>query len=119
MDSSVANLRIQPFIVTLASMIGIRGLASRLTNNTNIDFGFGSDAGSVFARLVSEKSTVVTIFVIVFAGFLRAPFANGIRAASASDRRQPYRRRLRRIADPANQDLCVHLVRHYWLDLPE
>src|SRR5580704_12254838 len=65
----VANLRIQPFIVTLASMIGIRGLARRLTNNTNIDFGFGSDAGSVFARLGSEKSTVVTVFVIVFAIF--------------------------------------------------
>jgi ribose transport system permease protein len=80
----VANLRIQPFIVTLASMIGIRGLARRLTNNTNIDFGFGSDAGSVFARLGSEKSTVVTVFVIVFAVFSvllsRTVFGRRVRA---------------------------------------
>ncbi|HLK20043.1 MAG TPA: ABC transporter permease [Bryobacteraceae bacterium] len=65
----IANLRIQPFIVTLASMIGVRGLARRLTNNTNIDFGFGSDAGSVFARLGSDKTTVIIMFAIVFAVF--------------------------------------------------
>lgn len=80
----VANLRIQPFIVTLASMIGVRGLARRLTNNTNIDFGFGSDAGSVFARLGSDKSTVVAVFVIVFAIFSvllsRTVFGRRVRA---------------------------------------
>ena len=80
----IANLRIQPFIVTLASMIGVRGLARRLTNNTNIDFGFGSDAGSVFARLGSQKSTVVAVFVIVFAVFSvllsRTVFGRRVRA---------------------------------------
>ena len=80
----IANLRIQPFIVTLASMIGVRGLARRLTNNTNIDFGFGSDAGSVFARLGSQKSTVVAVFVIVFAVFFvllsRTVFGRRVRA---------------------------------------
>lgn len=80
----VANLRIQPFIVTLASMIGIRGLARRLTNNTNIDFGFGADAGSVFARIGSQKSIVVGVFVIVFAAFSvllsRTVFGRRVRA---------------------------------------
>jgi len=33
----IVKLKIQPFIVTLATMIGIRGLARRLTDNTNID----------------------------------------------------------------------------------
>ena len=65
----IARLRIQPFIVTLASMIGIRGLAKRLTSNTNIDMGFGSDVASVFARIGSEKPAVVGSFVLVFAAF--------------------------------------------------
>jgi len=65
----IAATRIQPFIVTLASMIGIRGLARRLTNNTNIDMGFGSDAASVFARTGSEKAVVVGSFAIVFVVF--------------------------------------------------
>src|SRR5580704_17149509 len=80
----IANLRIQPFIVTLASMIVVRGLARRLTNNTNIDFGFGSDAGSVFARLGSEKATVIVVFLIVFAVFSvllsRTVFGRRVRA---------------------------------------
>ena len=65
----IASLRIQPFIVTLASMIGIRGLAKRLTNNTNIDMGFGSDVASVFARIGSEKPIVVGSLAVVFALF--------------------------------------------------
>ena len=65
----VASLRIQPFIVTLASMIGIRGLAKRLTNNTNIDMGFGSDVASVFAKAGSEKPLVVGSLIAVFAVF--------------------------------------------------
>ena len=80
----IASLRIQPFIVTLASMIGIRGLARRLTNNTNIDFGFGSDAGSVFARIGSEKSIVVAVLVAVFVVFSvllsRTVFGRRVRA---------------------------------------
>ena len=39
----VALLKIQPFVVTLATMIGIRGLAKWLTGNANIDIGFGQD----------------------------------------------------------------------------
>lgn len=85
----IANLRIQPFIVTLASMIGIRGLARRLTNNTNIDFGFGGDVGSVFARIGSEKSIVVGSFAIVFAVFSvllsRTVFGRRVRATGDNE----------------------------------
>ena len=90
----IANLRIQPFIVTLASMIGIRGLARRLTNNTNIDFGFGSDAGSVFARLGSDKTTVIVVFVIVFAVFSvllsRTVFGRRVRAIGDNETAAVY-----------------------------
>src|SRR5262249_24935642 len=54
----IVSLRIQPFIVTLATMIGIRGLARRLTDNTNIDLGFGQDVASTFARAGSGKTLV-------------------------------------------------------------
>ena len=90
----IANLRIQPFIVTLASMIGIRGLARRLTNNTNIDFGFGSDAGSVFARIGSQKSTVVAAFAIVFIAFSvllsRTVFGRRVRAIGDNETAAVY-----------------------------
>jgi len=39
----IATLRVQPFIVTLAAMIGIRGLAKWFTHNENIDIGFGQN----------------------------------------------------------------------------
>ena len=47
---AIATLRVQPFIVTLASMIGLRGLAKWLTNNENIDIGFGRDVAARSAR---------------------------------------------------------------------
>src|SRR5882762_8481589 len=55
----IARLRIQPFIVTLAMMIGVRGLALWLTSNTNIDIGFGTDAASIFSRVLSTKTIVI------------------------------------------------------------
>ena len=55
----VAVLRIQPFIVTLATMIGIRGLAKWLTGNANIDIGFGRDVAASFAAVFREKAVVI------------------------------------------------------------
>jgi len=85
----IARLRIQPFIVTLASMIGIRGLARRLTNNTNIDFGFGSDAASVFARIGSAKPVVVGSLAVVFVVFgvllARTVFGRRVRAVGDNE----------------------------------
>jgi ribose transport system permease protein len=56
---AVAALDIQPFIVTLASMIGIRGLAKWLTQNANIDIGFGQDLAADFAALFRQKELVI------------------------------------------------------------
>jgi ribose transport system permease protein len=56
---AVAALDIQPFIVTLASMIGIRGLAKWLTQNANIDIGFGPDLAADFAALFRQKGLVI------------------------------------------------------------
>ena len=51
----ISALRIQPFIVTLASMIGIRGLAKWLTNNANIDIGFGHGCGRSIRRFFDRR----------------------------------------------------------------
>jgi ribose transport system permease protein len=56
---AVAALDIQPFIVTLASMIGIRGLAKWLTQNANIDIGFGRDLAADFAGFFRQKGLVI------------------------------------------------------------
>ena len=59
----IANLRLQPFVATLAAMIGIRGLAKWLTENANIDIGFGGGTPAVFAETFSEKFLVIGVFV--------------------------------------------------------
>lgn len=63
----VARMRLQPFIVTLATMIGIRGLARWLTSNSNIDIGFGSDIASVFAGAFSTKTVVIGSYLVLSA----------------------------------------------------
>jgi len=70
----VAVLRLQPFIITLAAMIGVRGLARWMTQNNNIDFGFGHDVSAIFAGGLSQKFLVIAIFTalaVLFAVLLR------------------------------------------------
>jgi ribose transport system permease protein len=59
----IARLNVQPFIVTLASMIGIRGFAKWLTGNENIDIGFGEDVAAQFASLFREKAAVIGAYL--------------------------------------------------------
>jgi len=61
----IARWRIQPFIVTLATMIGMRGLARWLTSNTNIDIGFGADLASIFAGALSTKIVVIGSYALL------------------------------------------------------
>jgi ribose transport system permease protein len=90
----VARLRIQPFIVTLATMIGIRGLARWLTSNSNIDIGFGGDLASVFARLLSTKTVVIGSYVVLavaLAGLLsKTVFGRYARAVGDNERAALY-----------------------------
>jgi ribose transport system permease protein len=59
----ISLLGIQPFVVTLASMIGIRGLAKWLSGNANIDIGFGQDVAAAFAAVFRQKSVVIGSYV--------------------------------------------------------
>jgi ribose transport system permease protein len=60
----IAALRIQPFVVTLASMIGVRGLAKWLSRNENIDIGFGRDVAAQFASVFREKAIVIGSYAV-------------------------------------------------------
>jgi ribose/xylose/arabinose/galactoside ABC-type transport system permease subunit len=64
---AVAYLRVQPFIVTLAAMIGVRGFAKWFTGNENIDIGFGQDVAAAFANLFRQKSVVIGSYLALAA----------------------------------------------------
>jgi ribose transport system permease protein len=90
----IALLEIQPFVVTLASMIGIRGLAKWLTGNANIDIGFGQDVAAAFAAVFLRKSVVIgsylaltTIFWIVLD---RTVFGRHVRAIGDNEKAARY-----------------------------
>jgi len=65
----IARLKVQPFIATLAAMIGIRGFAKWFTGNENIDIGFGQDVAAQFAAIFREKSVVIGCYVALAALF--------------------------------------------------
>jgi ribose transport system permease protein len=90
----VAWLKIQPFVVTLATMIGIRGLAKWLTGNTNIDIGFGQDVAARFAELLRTKTVVIGTWVILSIIFWillqRTVFGRHVRAVGDNEHAALY-----------------------------
>jgi ribose transport system permease protein len=90
----VAFTGIQAFIVTLASMIGLRGLAKWLTNNQNIDIGFGKDLASEFAAIFREKAIVIGAYALAAAVFwvvlARTVFGRHVRAVGDNEKAAEY-----------------------------
>ena len=90
----ISGLRIQPFIVTLATMIGVRGLAKWLSNNENIDIGFGQDTAAQFAAIFREKGVVIGSYVCAAAVFLvllaRTVFGRHVRAIGDNEKAAEY-----------------------------
>jgi ribose transport system permease protein len=90
----IARLQVQPFIVTLASMIGVRGLAKWVTNNENIDLGFGTDAASRFAAIFRTKSLVIGSYAVLAAIFgillTRTVFGRYVRAIGDNEKAALY-----------------------------
>jgi ribose transport system permease protein len=91
---AIATMRIQPFIVTLASMIGLRGLAKWLTSNENIDIGFGHDVAAEFAAMFRQKAIVIGAFVCAAAVFwtvlTRTVFGRHVRAIGDNEKAAEY-----------------------------
>jgi ribose transport system permease protein len=90
----IATLRIQPFIATLATMIGVRGLAKWLSNNENIDIGFGHDTAARFAEIFREKALVIGSYVAAAGAFLalldRTVFGRHVRAIGDNEKAAEY-----------------------------
>jgi ribose transport system permease protein len=91
---AIATLDLQPFVVTLATMIGIRGLAKWLTGNANIDIGFGQDVAASFADTFRQKPVVIgtyAVLAIVFGLVLaRTVFGRYVRAIGDNERASRY-----------------------------
>ena len=92
----IATLRIQPFIVTLATMIGIRGLAKWLSGNANIDIGFGQDVAADFAAVFRQKAVVIGSYACARRGFLAGADQDRVRPPRPRHRRQRKGGALRR-----------------------
>ncbi|HEV2380630.1 MAG TPA: ABC transporter permease [Terriglobia bacterium] len=90
----VSAASIQPFIVTLATMIGVRGLAKWLTANSNIDIGFGADVAAVYADLVSRKAVIIGTLLLMAAVFWvvldRTVFGRYVRAVGDNEKAARY-----------------------------
>jgi ribose transport system permease protein len=83
----IAKLKVQPFIITLAGMIGFRGFARFLTNNANIDIGFGQDISALFAKTISNKPLVISTFIVlaIIFGFILSRTVFGLQVKSVGD----------------------------------
>jgi ribose transport system permease protein len=91
----IASLRVPPFIVTLASMIGIRGLAKWLSKNATTDIGFGeADAAARFAEIFGSKPVMIGTFVGLAAMFWlllrRTVFGRYVRAIGDNEKAALY-----------------------------
>jgi ribose transport system permease protein len=90
----IAFLDIQPFIVTLASMIGLRGLTKWLTANANIDIGFGQDVAAEFASIFRQKTLVIGSYaflaVIFWVVLDRTVFGRYVRATGDNETAARY-----------------------------
>ena len=83
----IADTGMQPFVVTLASMIGIRGLAKWLTGNANIDIGFGQDVAASFAATFRQKPVVIGTYAVLGRNLRPGPGTHGFRTICPGDRR--------------------------------
>ena len=61
----ITRIGLQPFVMTLAMMIGLRGFTKWLTGNVNYDLGFGADASGQFAALFSSKLFAVVLWIVL------------------------------------------------------
>jgi ribose transport system permease protein len=90
----IAIFDVQPFVVTLAGMIGIRGLAKWLSNNANVDVGFGQDVASIFASVFRGKAVTIACYAVLaslFAVLLgRTVFGRYVRAVGDNERAALY-----------------------------
>jgi len=89
-----AKLRVQPFIATLATMIGIRGFTKWLANNATMDIGFGKNTPAIFAEFASQKTVMIgtyAVLAVLFAFiFSKTVFGRHVRAVGDNEKAARY-----------------------------
>jgi ribose transport system permease protein len=90
----ITRIRLQPFVMTLATMIGVRGFTKWLTGNVNIDLGFGAIPSGQFAEFFSSKSFAITLWivlaVIAHLTLTRTVYGRYLRAIGENERAAAY-----------------------------
>ena len=84
----ITRIGLQPFVMTLATMIGVRGFTKWLTGNVNVDLGFGDIPSGQFAELFSSKLFAITLWIVlaIVAHLILTP--DGLRSLFARDWRE-------------------------------
>ena len=80
----IAALRVQPFVITLAAMIGVRGLTRMLSDNENIGLRTVGENAAYFVDSFSQKPVMIGVFLglaVIFGALLsRTVFGRYTRA---------------------------------------
>jgi len=90
----ITRIRLQPFVMTLAMMIGVRGFTKWLTGNVNVDLGFGAIPSGQFAELFSSKAFAISLwFILAIVAHLlltRTVYGRYLRAIGENERAAAY-----------------------------
>jgi ribose transport system permease protein len=90
----ITRIRLQPFVMTLATMIGVRGFTKWLTGNVNVDLGFGAIPSGQFAELFSSKGFAITLWIVlaIVAHLIltRTVYGRYLRAIGENERASAY-----------------------------
>ena len=90
----ITRIRLQPFVMTLATMIGVRGFTKWLTGNVNVDLGFGAIPSGRFAELFSSKPFAISLWILlaIIAHLIltRTVYGRYLRAIGENERAAAY-----------------------------
>jgi len=90
----VTRLGLQAFVMTLATMIGVRGFTRWLTGNTNVDFSFGESTSARFAEWFSNKplaiATWILLAVVAHLVLTRTVYGRYLRAIGENEQAAAY-----------------------------
>jgi ribose transport system permease protein len=90
----ITRIRLQPFVMTLATMIGIRGFTKWMTGNVNVDLEFGLTPSGHFAELFSSKPFAITLWIVlaIIAHLIltRTVYGRYLRAIGENERAAAY-----------------------------
>jgi ribose transport system permease protein len=90
----ITRIHLQPFVMTLATMIGVRGFTKWMTGNVNVDLDFGATPSGNFAALFSSKPFAIGLWIVlaIIAHLIltRTVYGRYLRAIGENERAAAY-----------------------------